>query len=387
MRTRRSFLRASLGAGMLAATAPGTQADDRIGADRLDRVAGAPVLRVEGLGRPVVIAAMDLLRNGREFLVRVRTRDGAEGIAVPNCMHLVHIYPIFVNRIAPFFVGKDARQLENSLLWSLYRQRRAITNTRASRSGSAWRRPSSRCSICSGSWPGSRSATCSAASGAGRSPCTRPAATGATRPRRRSPSSRRWSPRAGRRPSKFRLGGRMSKDADSRPGRTEALIPMVREAFGPGMTLYADANSSYGVARAVEIGRLMERHGYGFLRGAVPVRDDLDATRAVADSLIDPRRRGRAGVERVRLPPDDRRSVRRHRPARPALLRRVHPLDPRRADGPRGRPALHAPHVGLGARVPRRRPLRLVPPESRPVHRVQGERDGPGDERDIVAQM
>ena len=35
-------------------------------------------------------------------------------------MHLVHTYPIFLNRVAPFFVGKDARQLE-PLLWELYR--------------------------------------------------------------------------------------------------------------------------------------------------------------------------------------------------------------------------------------------------------------------------
>ena len=47
---------------------------------------------------------------------------------------------------------------------------------------------------------------------------------------------------------KFRLGGRMSKNADSLPGRTERLIPLVREAFGPEMTLYADSNSSYDAA-------------------------------------------------------------------------------------------------------------------------------------------
>ena len=35
-------------------------------------------------------------------------------------MHYVHTYPIFVNRVAPFFVGKDVRGLED-LLWELYR--------------------------------------------------------------------------------------------------------------------------------------------------------------------------------------------------------------------------------------------------------------------------
>src|SRR5207237_6373114 len=87
---------------------------------RLNAVATAPLLRGDGLEKPVKLVAMVLLRNRRIFLVRVRTTDGAEGIAVPNAMHFVHTYPIFLNRVAPFFVGKDARQLE-PMLWELYR--------------------------------------------------------------------------------------------------------------------------------------------------------------------------------------------------------------------------------------------------------------------------
>jgi len=46
---------------------------------------------------------------------------------------------------------------------------------------------------------------------------------------------------------KFRLGGRMSNNRDSLPGRSEALIPLVRKELGDEMTLYADSNSSYDV--------------------------------------------------------------------------------------------------------------------------------------------
>ena len=60
---------------------------------------------------------------------------------------------------------------------------------------------------------------------------------------------------------KFRLGGRMSKNADSLPGRTEALIPLVRKTFGDGLTLYADSNSSYDAKEAIRIGRIMEANG------------------------------------------------------------------------------------------------------------------------------
>ena len=120
--TRRSFLGSSLAAGALMRSAGNANAGEERRAleHKLDEVAAAPVLRVDGLDKPVKIASMELLRNGRNFVVRVRTTDGAEGIGVPNAMHLIHTYPIFLNRVAPFFVGKDARQLE-PLLWELYR--------------------------------------------------------------------------------------------------------------------------------------------------------------------------------------------------------------------------------------------------------------------------
>ncbi len=83
---------------------------------------------------------------------------------------------------------------------------------------------------------------------------------------------------------KFRLGGRMSKNADSLPGRTEALIPLVRKTFGDAFTLYADANSSYDVPNALRIGRMMEDNGYAFYEEPVEF-DDLWGTKQVADTL------------------------------------------------------------------------------------------------------
>jgi L-alanine-DL-glutamate epimerase-like enolase superfamily enzyme len=52
------------------------------------------------------------LRYDGNFLCRVRTKDGAEGISVGNNMQPISLYPIFVNRLQPFFIGKDAKNLE-----------------------------------------------------------------------------------------------------------------------------------------------------------------------------------------------------------------------------------------------------------------------------------
>ncbi len=44
----------------------------------------------------------------------------------------------------------------------------------------------------------------------------------------------------------------MNRNLDDPPGRSEALIPLVRKTFGDAMTLYADSNSSYDAPQAID---------------------------------------------------------------------------------------------------------------------------------------
>jgi L-alanine-DL-glutamate epimerase-like enolase superfamily enzyme len=83
---------------------------------------------------------------------------------------------------------------------------------------------------------------------------------------------------------KFKVGGRMSKNLEDPPGKTEKLIPMVREAFGDDMVIYADSNGSYDVAEAVRIGKLMEAYKYDFYEEPVPF-DWYHETKQVTDQL------------------------------------------------------------------------------------------------------
>jgi L-alanine-DL-glutamate epimerase-like enolase superfamily enzyme len=98
---------------------------------------------------------------------------------------------------------------------------------------------------------------------------------------------RRVASEIGAKAVKFRLGGRMSKNRDSLPGRSEALIPMVREAFGQDFTLYADSNSSYDVPNSIRIGRLMEEYDYAFFEEPCPF-DHIWETKQIADALSIP---------------------------------------------------------------------------------------------------
>jgi L-alanine-DL-glutamate epimerase-like enolase superfamily enzyme len=93
-----------------AAAAPTTSVNDKYAA--LDKVLREPVLKRELFPTPVIIETLELLRLGDNFLCRVRSKDGAVGISAANNSQQRSLYPIQVNRLQPFFIGKDARDLE-----------------------------------------------------------------------------------------------------------------------------------------------------------------------------------------------------------------------------------------------------------------------------------
>ena len=66
----------------------------------------------------------------------------------------------------------------------------------------------------------------------------------------------------GYRAFKIRIGKVNGHDEDQWPGRSETLIPTVRKAVGRDVALLVDGNSGYTPPKAIEIGRLLEEHGY-----------------------------------------------------------------------------------------------------------------------------
>jgi L-alanine-DL-glutamate epimerase-like enolase superfamily enzyme len=281
--TRRTFLEAIAFTGFAASA--GAQTDPRPAAEELARLADGSVLDVSFLKEPVKIASVELLQNGRVYLVRVRSASGVEAITVPNPARMALMYPLFLKQVAPFFVGQDARDLER-LLWEVYRHDSnyklqglalwvcvaAIEMALLELLGQTAQRPLA--DFFGGTLR--RDIPVYVASG-----------NRGNTPEAELAHLHKLVAESGARALKFRLGGRMSRNADSLPGRTEALIPKARAVFGDAMTLYADANSSYDAREAVRIGRMMEAHGYGFYEEPCEF-DDLWATKEVADALTIP---------------------------------------------------------------------------------------------------
>jgi L-alanine-DL-glutamate epimerase-like enolase superfamily enzyme len=122
--SRRSLLTGAAGLGTvsLARSKASSAAGRRPTGAELDRAAARKVLRLEDFRSPVIIDSIRLLKKGGEHFVHVRSKDGAEGISLPNPPRADYLDKILKQLVIPFFIGKDARDLEN-LLWELYRTR------------------------------------------------------------------------------------------------------------------------------------------------------------------------------------------------------------------------------------------------------------------------
>jgi len=251
--------------------------------DRLLKISHRPILKgLERLEQPVVVDKLELLRREGVYVVRVRTTKGDEGLAVANGSRMREFYPVFLRRVAPFFRKKDVRSLE-SLLPELYRHG---SNYKLQGIGLWAPYAATEMAILDLLGKLTNQSIGELLGGVKRREIAVYRASGnrGNTVDEEIDYLHRLAEETGGKALKFRLGGRMSKNADSLAGRSEALIPRVREAFGADFTLYADSNSSYDVPNAIRIGRLMEEYDYGFFEEPCPF-DHLWETKQVADAL------------------------------------------------------------------------------------------------------
>ncbi|MEI6459129.1 MAG: mandelate racemase/muconate lactonizing enzyme family protein [Pseudomonadota bacterium] len=83
---------------------------------------------------------------------------------------------------------------------------------------------------------------------------------------------------------KWRVGAECGRDIDEWPGRTEAIVPTVARALGPGIDKLVDANSGFSPRRAIEVGRLLEAEGIGHYEEPCPYWH-FDQTKQVTEAL------------------------------------------------------------------------------------------------------
>src|SRR3984885_6219189 len=280
--SRREFVASALTGGAIAAAMPAAAGAQFLNAPRhglqgtlkeryakLDAILKEPVFKRELFPDPVIIESVELLKNKKQYLCRVRSKDGHEGMSVSNAQQMEVLYPMFVKHIAPFFIGKDARDVEELIpaatvyennykaqglaIWvpiatiefaildmfgKIYNDKISVYQANGERDISA---------------------------------------------EETIEHLKRDVAISNAKAIKFKLGGRMSHPEFPK-GRSEKLIPLVRKTFGDQMIISADANGSYSVAEAIPIGKLMQDYKYAFYEEPVPF-DWYEETKAVADAL------------------------------------------------------------------------------------------------------
>jgi L-alanine-DL-glutamate epimerase-like enolase superfamily enzyme len=251
----------------------------------LDRVAAAPVLKLDGLTSPVVIDSIRLLKKRDDYLIHVRSKEGAEGVSVTNPPRAEYLDGILKQLVIPVFLGKDARDLEG-LLWDLYRWR---SNYKlyglALWSPQAWVEFAILDML--GRIAGKPMGALIGDVARTEIPIYVASERRDTTPEQEVVYLRGLVGKSGARAVKFRVGGRMSRNADAMPGRTPALIPLVRKTFGDSIDIHADANSSYDPPQAIEVGRMLEEVKAVYFEEPCPF-DHLEDTKKVADALAIP---------------------------------------------------------------------------------------------------
>jgi len=249
---------------------------------KMDAAAALPVFKRELFNEPAIIESVELLNYKRSWLCRVRIKGGAEGISVSNAQQMEVLYPIFAKRIAPYFIGKDARDIENLL------EEVTVYESNYKATGLAIFVPMATLEFAILDMFGkmaNRSIGLLISDKIYNPNINVYQANG-----ERYISAEETIEHIQRdvaiskaKAIKFKLGGRMSHP-ETPVGRSEKLIPLVRKTFGDKMVISADANGSYTADEAIPIGRLMQEYNYAFYEEPVPF-DWYDDLKRVADAL------------------------------------------------------------------------------------------------------
>jgi L-alanine-DL-glutamate epimerase-like enolase superfamily enzyme len=292
MNQRRNFIKAglALGAGMgvlpyLGRSMPSK--DKKEGLHSIDQTktydaATRSIINKALFKVPLIIKEVELLEYNENYICKIRTENGAEGLSVSNNFKMVHLYPIFVKQVAPFFIGKDARDLE-SLLEGVYTYKSnykmqnyalwvpvatiefAILDLLGKLSGKP-------IGALVGDIEHEKIGVYQANNFRGKSA------------QESIELIEKQMQETSSKALKFKVGGRMSQNLDYPPERTEQLIPLIRKTFGDDMVVYADSNGSYTPDEAIRIGRLMEEHAFDFYEEPVPFdwyQETLEVNRAL----------------------------------------------------------------------------------------------------------
>ena len=296
---RRNFISTAITGGLAAATIPlsacGAEktnanplTDLKSRYARLDQILQQPVLKKELFTSPVIIESVELLRFGKSYLCRVRSKDGAEGISVAHSA-MSTLFPIFLSTVQPYFIGQDARDLD------LILERIYIFNFNFRLNGIALGLPLATVEFAILDMLG-RMAGKTMGELIGEIHNPEVGIYVATEFREKPLEEhfdliKKAVSEYDTHALKVKIGYQFAGSKDIRYkvpiGKTEKMIPLLRKEYGDSMSLYADSNGYYNVPGAIRVGKLLEEYKYVYFEEPV-MYDHFEEIKEVADALTLP---------------------------------------------------------------------------------------------------
>ncbi len=293
--SRRNFIKNTVAAGGMASVSSlvscsntAATVPDLPDYSQLDEILQAPVLRKDIFTGPVIIDKLELLRDRDNFICRVRSKEGAEGIAVGHPFIAKQGYPMFRNSLHHLFAGKDARDLDKLIFESVEMNIKSqgvplcvqIANIEFAildMLGNIAGKPVGELigdihhpwiSVYLGTQINEQRTL---------------------EPEQSLELLAKDIAETGARAVKLRggSGDNLGRNNENAPGRTEKLIRMARKSFGDAMVLMIDGNGTYSAKEAIRIGKLLEELNYYFYEEPVPW-DWYEEQKQVADALTIP---------------------------------------------------------------------------------------------------
>jgi L-alanine-DL-glutamate epimerase-like enolase superfamily enzyme len=297
--TRRKFISTTIAGGLAAAVLPlsscGAEAQTKSSFTdlksryaKLDEILKTPVLKTQLFTAPVIIETLELLRFENSFLCRVRSKDGAVGISVGHS-DLSSLFPVFLKKLQPFFIGQDARELD-LILEKVY-----IYGFNFRYNGITLGLPLATIEFAILDMLG-HIADKPVGELIGEIHNPEVAVYVATEFREKPLEEhfdliKKAVAEYDTNALKIKIGYQYSSTTDIHyggiPGKSEKLIPLLRQNYGDKMALYADSNGYYSVNEAIQIGKLLEEYKYRYFEEPV-MYDHFEEIKEVADALTIP---------------------------------------------------------------------------------------------------
>ena len=211
--------------------------------------------------------------------VRVTSRDGVQGWGQVSTYHADITVAVLHRQVAPHVLGRDTTDLDDLLDLVTEREHKFpgsyLRRAMAGFDTAVWDARAKRAGKPVAALLGGSAGTVRAYASSMRRDIT---------PAAEAERLKRLRGEQGFDAFKVRAGSEVGRGADEWPGRTGEIIATMRRELGAEVDLLIDANSCYAPARAIEVGRMLEDHGFCHFEEPCPYWE-LEQTREVTEAL------------------------------------------------------------------------------------------------------